>query len=207
MRLHVIKWGRTLCMLDAAASYKTPPHVSKYNLVFNLFTNILREYSLWIVNSKNISLLFNSDIVNFVLKTEDGEVHMGVGVQKAIFFLDTLIVGGWDVEGLGRKSYLGQAEITRFCLFRDVRVSSSFPCVTPGVDGVRPSVHRICSGRLFSFLFFAFFWGVGSWITLFFETTFPIIFLMLLNKTSDFTIYVAGCCPFFLWDCFFFFFF
>ena len=31
--------------------------------------------------------------MNFVLKTEDGEVHMGVGVQKA-FFLDTLIVGG-----------------------------------------------------------------------------------------------------------------
>ena len=32
--------------------------------------------------------------MNFVLKTEDGEVHMGVGVQKAFFFLDTLIVGG-----------------------------------------------------------------------------------------------------------------
>ena len=108
--------------------------------------------------------------------------------------------------GLGRKSYLGQAEIARFCLFRDVRVSSSFPCVTPGVDGVRPSVHRICNGRLFSFLFFAFFKGVGSWITLFFETTFPIIFLMLLNKTSDFTIYVAGCCPFFSLRLFFFFF-
>ena len=36
--------------------------------------------------------------------------------------------------GLGRKSYLGQAEITCFCLFRDVRVSSRFPCVTPGVE-------------------------------------------------------------------------
>ena len=29
---------------------------------------------------------------------------------------------------------LGQAEITCFCLFRDVRVSSIFPCVTPGVE-------------------------------------------------------------------------
>ena len=36
--------------------------------------------------------------------------------------------------GLGRKSYLGQAEITCFCLFRDVRVSSRFPCVTPGME-------------------------------------------------------------------------
>ena len=35
--------------------------------------------------------------------------------------------------GLGRKSSLGQAEITCFSLFRDVRVSSRFPCVTPGV--------------------------------------------------------------------------
>ena len=35
--------------------------------------------------------------------------------------------------GLGRKSYLGQAEMTCFLLFRDVRVSSRFPCVTPGV--------------------------------------------------------------------------
>ena len=36
--------------------------------------------------------------------------------------------------GLDRKSYLGQAEITCFCLFRDVRVRSRFPCVTPGVE-------------------------------------------------------------------------
>ena len=35
---------------------------------------------------------------------------------------------------LGRKSYLGHAKITCFCLFRDVRVSSRFPCVTPGVE-------------------------------------------------------------------------
>ena len=35
---------------------------------------------------------------------------------------------------LGRKSYLGQVKITCFCLFGDVRVSSRFPCVTPGVE-------------------------------------------------------------------------
>ena len=32
--------------------------------------------------------------------------------------------------GLGRKPYLGQVEIAYFCLFRDKRVSSGFPCVT-----------------------------------------------------------------------------
>ena len=35
--------------------------------------------------------------------------------------------------GLGRKHYLRQAERTCFCLFTDVRVSSRFPCVTPGM--------------------------------------------------------------------------
>ena len=48
----------------------------------------------------NIYLIFNSDIVNFVLKTDGGgEVGMGVGVQKALFyyliyFFGVLIVGG-----------------------------------------------------------------------------------------------------------------
>ena len=36
--------------------------------------------------------------------------------------------------GLGRKSYLGQAEMACFCLFRDVKVSSRFACVTPEVE-------------------------------------------------------------------------
>ena len=36
--------------------------------------------------------------------------------------------------GFGRKSYLGQAEITCFCLFRDVMVTLRFPYVTPGVE-------------------------------------------------------------------------
>ena len=35
---------------------------------------------------------------------------------------------------LGRKSYLGQVEIACFYLFRDVSVSSRFPCVTPEVE-------------------------------------------------------------------------
>ena len=35
----------------------------------------------------NIYLIFNSDIVNFVLKTDGGgEVGMGVEVQKALFY-------------------------------------------------------------------------------------------------------------------------
>ena len=49
-----------------------------------------------------------------------------------IVFGGALIVGGLDAIELGRKSYLGQTEITYFCLFRDVRVSSRFSCVTPG---------------------------------------------------------------------------
>ena len=36
--------------------------------------------------------------------------------------------------GLDRKTYLGQAEIACFCLFTDARVSSRFPCVTPGME-------------------------------------------------------------------------
>ena len=36
--------------------------------------------------------------------------------------------------GLGRKSYLRQDEVACFCLFRDVKVSTRFPCVTPGVE-------------------------------------------------------------------------
>ena len=86
--------------------------------------------------------------------------------------------------GLGRKSYLGQAEITCFCLFRDVRVSSRFPCVTPGVEGFSLDLCRAvkkcrecimevgCMGEAEGldceciefviasfFLFFSFFWG------------------------------------------------
>ena len=87
----------------------------------------------------NIYLLFNSDIVNFVLKTDGvGEGVWERGYRRPysviIVFWGALIVGGLDVVGLGRKPYLGQGDITCFCLFRDVRVSSKFPCVTPGVE-------------------------------------------------------------------------
>ena len=86
--------------------------------------------------------------------------------------------------GLGRKSYLGQAEITCFCLFRNVRVSSRFPCVTPGVERFSLDLCRaVKKGRKYIlevwcmregvgldceciefviagfFLFFSFFWG------------------------------------------------
>ena len=36
--------------------------------------------------------------------------------------------------GLGRKSYLGQAEIACFYLFRNAKVSIRFPCLTPGME-------------------------------------------------------------------------
>ena len=45
--------------------------------------------------------------------------------------------------GLGRESYLGQNEITCFCLFRDVRVSSRFPCVITGVAGFSLDLCRV----------------------------------------------------------------
>ena len=35
---------------------------------------------------------------------------------------------------LGRKSYLGQTKIARFCLFRNMRVNSRFSCVAAGVE-------------------------------------------------------------------------
>ena len=45
--------------------------------------------------------------------------------------------------GLGRESYLGQNEITCFCLFSDVRVSSRFPCVITGVEGFSLDLCRV----------------------------------------------------------------
>ena len=73
----------------------------KVNVIWSLtyfYTNILREYSLRIVNAMNIYLLCNFNIVDFVLKTDrGGEGDMRVGVQKALFcyflFLGALIVG------------------------------------------------------------------------------------------------------------------
>ena len=114
----------------------------KVNVIWSLtyfYTNILREYSLRIVNAMNIYLLCNFNIVDFVLKTDrGGEGDKRVGVQKPLFcyflFWGALIVGRWDAVGLGRKSYWGQAEIACFCLFRDVRVSTGFPWVTSRVE-------------------------------------------------------------------------
>ena len=41
---------------------------------------------------------------------------------------------GWDAVDLGRKSYLGQAEIACFWLFRDVKVIPRLLCATTGVE-------------------------------------------------------------------------
>ena len=54
------------------------------NVIWSLiyfYRNVLHEYSLGIVNCMNIYLLFNYDIVNFLLKTDEvGKGGMGVGV-------------------------------------------------------------------------------------------------------------------------------
>ena len=60
----------------------------------------------------NTYLLFNSDIVNFVWKTDEGKAESIV--LLIFFFGGALIIGGWGVVGWGRKSYLGPAEITYF---------------------------------------------------------------------------------------------
>ena len=87
----------------------------------------------------NIYLLFNSGIVKFVLKTDGGEEGVWEWECRKpyfvifVFWVD-LIIGKWDAVGLDRKFYLEQAEIACFSLFRDVRVSSRFPCATPRME-------------------------------------------------------------------------
>ena len=92
------------------------PHLTKLgrvlvNIIWSLiysYRNALQEYSLWIVNSINIYLLFNSDIVNFVLKTNGvAEGGMGVEVQKALFcyfcFLGCSSCWWVNCGGVGQK--------------------------------------------------------------------------------------------------------
>ena len=57
-------------------------------------------------------LLFNTDIVNFVWKTDDGEAESIV--LLFLFFGGAWIFGGWGVVEWGRKSYLGPTEIVSF---------------------------------------------------------------------------------------------
>ena len=60
----------------------------------------------------NTYLLFNTDIVNFVWKTNEGEA---ASIVLLIFFFGgASIFGGWGVMGWDRKSYLGPAEIASF---------------------------------------------------------------------------------------------
>ena len=88
----------------------------------------------------NSYLLFNSNTVNFLLKTDGGgEVCMRVGVQKALlcYFCFFGCFNCWWMRCgvVGKKVlFLGQAEIACFCLFRDVSVSSRYPCLTSGVE-------------------------------------------------------------------------
>ena len=57
---------------------------------------------------------------------------MGLGVQKALFCFFRLLrySNCWWVK----CGEVGQAEIACFYLFRNVRLSSRFPCATPGVE-------------------------------------------------------------------------
>ena len=59
---------------------------------------------------RNTYVLFNTDIVNFVWKTDEA----GSIVLLIFFFGGAWIFGGWGVVGWGRKSYLGPAEIVSF---------------------------------------------------------------------------------------------
>ena len=60
----------------------------------------------------NTYLLFNSDIVNFVWKTDEGEVASIA--LLFLFFGSVLIVSVWGLVEWGRKSYLELAEIASF---------------------------------------------------------------------------------------------
>ena len=55
-------------------------------------------------------MLFSSDIVNFVWKTDEGEAESIV----LLIFGDALIVEGLGVVGLGREFHLETAEMTSF---------------------------------------------------------------------------------------------
>ena len=82
--------------------------------------------------------------MNLLLKTDgDLEKSMEVGVQKVLFcyFCFWWCFNCWWV-GCDRKSYIGQAEIACFCLFRDAKVSSRFLCVTPRVKRFSLDLHR-----------------------------------------------------------------
>ena len=60
-------------------------------------------------------MLFNSDIVNFVWKTDEGESERTESIALLIFALCVaLIVVCCGVVGWGRNSYLGPAEIASF---------------------------------------------------------------------------------------------
>ena len=99
MRPRVTRCGRVLNSSDAAACYKVRPHVMhmrcwrmSVNVIWFFIyfhTKILRKYSLWIVNSMNIYLLFNSDFVNHVWKSDGGGYGVWEwGVQSChVFFL------------------------------------------------------------------------------------------------------------------------
>ena len=116
----------------------------------------------------NIYLLCNSNIVNFVLKTNGGGEWFLVGAEDLILLFFFFGVGDMLV-GLGRKFYLGQDEIACFCLFRDVGVSLRFPCVPPGlkifsldlcrtVEKCRKCALEVgCMGDLSFILFYLFF--------------------------------------------------
>ena len=60
----------------------------------------------------NNYLLFNSDFVNFVVKTDQGEAESIV--LLTFVFGGVLIVGGWGEASWGRKPYLGPPEIVFF---------------------------------------------------------------------------------------------
>ena len=58
-------------------------------------------------------MLFNSDIVNFVWKTDEGEIEtiVFINICSLTGLKSSVDVGWW---GWGRKSYLGPAEIASF---------------------------------------------------------------------------------------------
>ena len=61
----------------------------------------------------NTYLLFNSDIVNFVYGKPMRERQKAL-FSYFLFFDGSLIVCGCGIVGLGRKSYIGAAEIASF---------------------------------------------------------------------------------------------
>ena len=95
---------------------------------------------------REVYLLFNSDIVNYILKTTKGRDRRPNFVKFVIW--SALIAGAWVVVAWSRKSCLVSAEIASFVclfLFKDwgYRVSPKFHLFISDVNQRNEEVGRV----------------------------------------------------------------